>query len=187
MLIIDAYNALHCSHLLPDAHAMVSATGLARLLNQHDVPPHRGGAIVVADGLPKPDDNPDVSFDRVRVMFSGPGRDADGIIEELIDADSAPRSLVVVSNDRRIQRAAHRRRSNVWTSEQFMLRLTRVLESAAGAPPPQLGDIGDTAHWMQQFGMTDEASDTPPKPPPGLESETERWMREFGFEPDEDG
>ena len=68
MLIIDAYNALHCSHLLPDAHAMVSATGLAQLLDRHDVPPHRGGAVVVADGLPTPDDNPNAERPCIRAV-----------------------------------------------------------------------------------------------------------------------
>ncbi|MBI1374993.1 MAG: hypothetical protein GC159_19930 [Phycisphaera sp.] len=208
MFVIDAYNVLHCSHLLPDAHTMISATGLARLLDAYDVPPHRGGAIVVADGSRKPDDEREATFDRVRLIFPGPGRDADSVIEGFIESDSGPRGLVVVSNDRRLQRAARRRRAEIWTSEQFMLRLARVLESAAGKPPSSEatpGAMGDAEHWMRQFGLTGDPTPAPPDaapkqrdkssdpprdkptdPPSRLESETDRWMREFGYDPDKD-
>ena len=43
------------------------------------------------------------------VRFAVRYEEADRLIEELIRADSAPRRLVVVSSDHRLQRAARRR------------------------------------------------------------------------------
>ncbi len=53
------------------------------------------------------------------VRFAAKSGSADELIEELIRADSAPRRLMVVSSDHRLQRAARRRKataidSDVW-------------------------------------------------------------------------
>ena len=45
------------------------------------------------------------------VRFASQYPDADSLIEELIDQNTAPRRLTVVSSDHRLQRAAQRRRA----------------------------------------------------------------------------
>ena len=178
-LIIDAYNVLHLSHLLPQRYAMISATQLAAMLDRLDF---ARGIAVVCDGDPKPSEDQLLDTGQVRVLYSGKQRDADSIIEELIDDESAPRQLTVVSNDRRIQKAAKRRRATALSSEAFLRQLSDRLRDAGSEQTPEKPEsAGDVAEWLQKFGIDEQNS---PKPSdPG--SETERWMREFGFE-DED-
>ena len=54
------------------------------------------------------------------VIYAIEDDDADTRIELLIAADSAPRSLTVVSTDRRIRRAAERRRASTILSDDFL-------------------------------------------------------------------
>ena len=75
----------------------------------------------------------------ITVRFAAQYEEADDLIEELIDADSAPRRLVVVSSDHRLQRAARRRRakavdSDVWYAELLRARRERSEASATRRP-----------------------------------------------------
>jgi len=83
-------------------------------------------------------------------MWSGPGREADDVIEDLIGKASDPRRLLVVSSDRRLRKAAKRRRCKWLDSESF---LRTILEDVARGtaladPPPP-----DTDDWVAQFGL----------------------------------
>ncbi len=91
-----------------------------------------------------------------RVIFAGPGKDADTLIERMIGRDPAAANLLLVSSDRPIQRAATRRRARPLPSPAFLAQLVRD-----GAAPP------------------------PPRPKPGtpLDREAVRsWLREFGYD-----
>jgi predicted RNA-binding protein with PIN domain len=144
-LIIDAYNVLHCTHTLPEPWAMMSATDLCRYLESS---PWAGSAMtVVCDGKPKPEEG---SYrGSVRLIYSGPGRDADSVIEQLIATDHGPRDLIVVSNDRRIQSAAKRRKAKPMSAESF---LNQLVASARGDSPNTPPDMGDTDDWLKEFG-----------------------------------
>jgi predicted RNA-binding protein with PIN domain len=66
-----------------------------------------GRTIVVFDAAKAPDGLPGrYTHKGLRVWFAREYPDADSLIEELIDEDNAPTSLVVVSSDRRLQAAA---------------------------------------------------------------------------------
>jgi hypothetical protein len=97
--------------------------------------------------------------------------DADTLIEELIAAEAAPRSLLVVSSDHRIQRAARRRRASTMDSERWYADLCRRRHSRQQnrrqrADKP-IGPISDAevAYWLQQFMLETEpiAGDEPVK------------------------
>jgi hypothetical protein len=148
-LIIDAYNVLHCSHVLPDRYAMISATDLCRLLENSRW--DREAMMVVCDGQPKPEEGEYAG--PVELIYSGPATDADSVIERLIERDSAPRSLTVVSNDRRLIKAARRRRARPMPAERFLQLLVTCGPSSRPSPakPTQMGSTDD---WFNEFELT---------------------------------
>lgn len=175
MLLVDCYNVLHCSHVLPDRYAMVDPAGLCAMIRRSGL--GSSGAVVVCDGVPKPHESADEGGGRVELVYAGPGRDADTLLERLIDRDTSPRQLVVVSNDRRIRRAARRRRGLAVASEDFLRRLARRLappSPAAGAAEKPTAP--ETDAWLRKFGLDHEPPDEQP------ESEADYWMRVFGFD-----
>ncbi len=152
-LIIDCYNLLHAD--MPPLLAGLEEDRLCRLL---DVSRYRAGAItVVCDGLPKPDLPSRSPVTSVALIYSGRDRSADDVIIAMIDADSAPRRLVVVSDDREIQKAARRRRAKAVGCGAFVGELRALaerLESDGGdAPDLSCSFEGDAAHWAALFGL----------------------------------
>ncbi|QNN23763.1 hypothetical protein HED60_16295 [Planctomycetales bacterium ZRK34] len=181
-LILDAYNVLHCTHVLPLRYASINTLQLAAMLDRCNF--DRGRMVIVCDGRPKPDElDPRIDVGRVEIIHSGAATDADTIIEQLIETETGPRDLTVVSNDHRIQRAARRRRATAMASEAFLRKLVSRFDRYAARKldktKPDLDADADT--WMRKFGIDEKGI----KPPANLEAETDRWMREFGYE-DED-
>ena len=94
----------------------------------------------------------------VQVLYSGPRSDADTQLEQLIQANTAPRRLVVVSSDRRVRRAARRRRAKSMTSPDYLVALFQRLNQPPASPteppekwkgiPPQ-----QRAQWFELFGL----------------------------------
>ncbi|MDP6154174.1 MAG: NYN domain-containing protein [Phycisphaeraceae bacterium] len=154
MLIIDCYNLLHTT--MPPALAGLDELSLCRLL-------HRGGqshgrVVIVCDGKPKPHALPDAAPDGIELRYSGPKRSADAVIIELIDANTAPRRLTVVTSDREIQKAARRRRARVIGSDAYV----NVLRKLAAMPlatadddacKPSILDEAQVQRWLETFGV----------------------------------
>ena len=115
---------------------------------------------VVFDG-PRPDTGVPVELDvRLTIIFS-PGRPADLTIIDRIEANTAPKRLVVVSSDREIRQHARRRRCKSIASDEFAATLVRMLgrgdrSASPGREPSEkhegLGE-SDTDHWLDYFGM----------------------------------
>lgn len=135
MLLVDTYNVLHhpLAHreLPPDAGPAELAALIAA--GRH----RRGRAVLVCDGMPRRmgpmvERCAELRFrvEQADVIYAGPGRDADALIERLIEAESAPRRMSVVSSDRRLQKAARRRRAKVIPSDDFLRSLIRDLDRA---------------------------------------------------------
>jgi len=102
-LLVDCYNVLHVT--MPPPLAGLDEGGLCRAIVAAGL--HRDGtAVVVADGRPKPLGETASPVAGVELIYAGAERTADDVIIERIGADSAPRRLTVVTNDREIVRAA---------------------------------------------------------------------------------
>jgi predicted RNA-binding protein with PIN domain len=154
MLLIDTYNVLHVSGILPADLAGLEADELARLIAQS----RYAGRMVklVCDGVrpgatPRP--GPGAEF-----LFAGAGQEADSLIERIIAANSAPRRLLVVSSDRRVLTAARRRRAATLTSEAFLAQLAADRVRVRTRPLPAFTqdlplDAHSVAHWMREFGL----------------------------------
>lgn len=161
-LLIDGYNLLHASGILGHGRAR---TGLERarnaLLN------------MLAESLPAAEvtkttvvfdaNNPPwglgqtANHQGIHVHFASRHDDADSLIEELINADSSPKRLIVVSSDHRLHKAAKRRKavpidSDKWFSQLLRDRQQRGLSAAEVIIKPE-GPFspGEVDFWLKQF------------------------------------
>lgn len=156
MVIVDAYNLLHAALGPAGGGRDFGVAGLARMIaaSRYSGRPVR----LVCDGRPKPGDTGDDRVPGVQVTYSGPGRDADGVIERLIKDSTDPRRLTVVSSDRRIVRAARKRRAESVPSERFLAHLladgARRRTAPEDAGPRDEVPLGpaSVADWIEYFG-----------------------------------
>ena len=156
-LIIDCYNVLHAT--MPPGLAGMDEAGLCRAVARSIWRGER--TVVVCDGSVKPHTISESPVASVELIYSGPGRSADDVILEMIESDTAPRRLVVVSTDRELRKAARRRRARALTSEEFIHILATPL--APGADP-----VGRAASS------------------PLDKAQVDRWLKQFGFDPVEE-
>jgi predicted RNA-binding protein with PIN domain len=144
-LLIDGYNLMHAAGRMnrrfgPDGLRRARLRFLNELAMTLGVQRASSTTIVFdASSLPL-NQAPESTFKGMTVIYAIDDEDADTRIERLIARDSAPRSLTVVSSDRRLRRAAQRRRATSRSSDDFLdflesLRSTRrvpkKLESGA--------------------------------------------------------
>lgn len=156
-LIIDTYNVLHVTGVLPPELAVGEPEALARL-----VATSRYGSEavwLVCDGVPRGASH----VGRILIEGAGPGRSADDHIMRFLDRSSAPRRVTVVTSDRAIARHAKTRGADAIRSEDFLAQLAddarRARPRRPKAPDPRrsvpLGEREVTG-WMRLFGITAE-------------------------------
>jgi hypothetical protein len=87
----------------------------------------------------------------LEVYFSGPSCEADDVIEDKIVDNTAPKSLVVVSSDRRIRTAAAKRKAIDVNAELFWQTLLARLEKQANRPAPEPTE--------KRHGLTEKEAD----------------------------
>jgi uncharacterized protein len=163
-LLIDGYNLLHASGILPRGigpGTLERARGaLLSFLVVSLEPEEVRRTTVVFDARQAPRGLPRaIGHEGLRVRFAPQSSDADELIEELIRADSTPRKLIVVSGDHRLHRAARRRRatpidSDVWYAQVLERRIARQKKPAGDLPKPA-GPLtaGEVSFWLVKFGM----------------------------------
>jgi predicted RNA-binding protein with PIN domain len=185
-LLIDGYNLLFASDVFAstagpptlqrtrDALLQFLAGSLDKRLLARTV--------VVFDATYAPPGLPhDLTIAGLKVMFSRGGQDADALLEDLIAAERAPRQLLVVSSDHRVQRAARQRGAKFADSEQWLRELhsrQRPTESAPSKPEGPSHNSAELQKWLQEFGDVDsrrlETVDPLPHaaslPPPAADS-----------------
>jgi predicted RNA-binding protein with PIN domain len=178
-LLIDGYNLLHVTGLVgrgPGLHG--SREALLRFLAAAVEPRELPRTTIVFDAADAPPSLPNtITFAEMTVHFASNYDDADELIEELIEASHTPRSLLVVSSDHRIQRAAQRRRapfvdSDVWFAEALRKRdRSRPATSPIASKPIGQLTEGEVAYWLNEFGPI---PDQPIEPPPRRRSEIKK-------------
>lgn len=170
MLLIDAFNVLHAQWCLPREERGLDVPGLVRLIGRSRYAGRR--VRVVCDGRPGPqwarsgllETQCGMTWTRVgraEVVFSGRGREADDVIEEVLER-TRDLTIMVVSSDRRLVRAAGRAGADRVGNGAFLKQLSA--DARTGEPEPAF--VADVP--LDHYSVL-------------------HWMREFGYEPPEEG
>ena len=176
-VLVDTYNLLHITGILPPEYAGIDVHGLAAMIARSRY--RRQQVTLICDGTPRSrESSADAPSSRLRIVYAGPGREADDEITDLIDRDSAPRRLLVISNDHRIRQHARRRKARTLACETFLRRL--VLDARHASPgrkqasprrPIEPLDEKQITAWYREFGINDHTSPPashPPAPSPPI-------------------
>lgn len=170
--LIDGYNLMHAAGAAGARDSNQEAFRRRRrgFLNRlsHALGAQRAGeTVIVFDASSPPADFPlETTYKGLNLIFALGDESADARIESLIAAHSAPRRLTVVSSDRRVRRAATRRKARVLKSEEFLDLLDRLARQGVGpdartpatapspTPPGREEPLspGEAAYWLEQFG-----------------------------------
>jgi uncharacterized protein len=157
--VIDGYNLLHAMGILgsrvgPGGLEKARSRLLGLLAGTFEA---KSAAITVVFDAARalPGGTPEIEVRGLHVVFAVGEQEADDVIERLIRQASAPKSLHVVSDDRRVQRAARRRHGVALGCEQFLQRLDKMRRRQAPAPPSDKQEglsEEETRSWLQEFG-----------------------------------
>lgn len=171
-LLIDGYNLLHVTGLSGKGGGpgsfQRSREALLRFLAASLNADERKTTTVVFDAADAPPGLPAiVAHEEITVRYARDYPDADALIEELINKESAPRKLLVVSSDHRIQRAAKRRRSrtvdsDVWYADLWQRRIHSRTAAQQLVPEKPIGDLSpaEIAHWVSEFSANEPTERT---------------------------
>jgi len=175
VLIVDTYNVLHTTGVLPPHLAGLDVPSLAALVAGGRYA--RQKTLLVCDG-PAPDESLHADSavrswgdERVRIVYAGAGRDADGLIEDLVQRFGGQRTITLVSSDRRLRRAANTWKCKHLSAPEFLDTLPRDYEKHApgrGLPkrpafatdlplPPEVARV-----WMREMGVSPDGNAPPP-------------------------
>ncbi len=147
--LIDGYNLLRAVQKIEEFAALTDVQ-MCRAVSDY-LNAVRDHGHVVFDGVGPPDKAAFGGIPGVEVYFSGPSREADDLIEDKIADNSAPKSLVVVSSDRRIRTAAAKRKAIDVPADLFWQALLARLEKQANRPAPEPTE--------KRHGVTDREAD----------------------------
>ena len=155
-VIIDGYNLLRSIQKIDEEYATLIEAGLCRVISEY-LRRVRDHGHIVFDGTGPPDKSNLGDFGNLEVYFSGPDIDADTVIEEKIQDNTAPRSLIVVSTDRRLRAAAGKRKAVCIRSELFWPQLIAQLDQKKPTPEPKQKRQGltdaETEQWLDLFNI----------------------------------
>ncbi len=176
--LIDGYNLMHAAGALDGREQRRELFHRKRRRFLSDLadalgPERCRETTVVLDASTPPADFPlETVYQGLNLIFALSDENADARIEHLIAAHSAPKSLTVVSSDRRIRQAARRRRARTLSADEFLDVLARFqadkrheMTSQNPATPRSLDrdaplSAEEAAHWMAEFGELDAAPET---------------------------
>ena len=153
-LLVDTWNVLHQTGVLPPESAGNGIKGLIRLIGSSRWSNDR--TTLVCDGTPS-DSCP--TGTRVSVVFTGPHRTADDEIMHRVANSSAKRSITVVTSDREIIRTIKAAGSQHLGSPTFLQMLVddhEIPQSKKVHRPTKLSEQG-AAEWKERFGLDDDA------------------------------
>jgi uncharacterized protein len=176
-LLIDGYNLMHAAGIIGrgagpgglERSRLALLNFVAESVEPADLPQ----AVVVFDAAAAPPGLPHTLVHRgLTVRFAARHESADELIEELIQLESAPRRLIVVSSDHRLHRAARRRKataidSDVWYAQTVQKRRERNRGSPAQTATKPAAPLAESEveFWLRQFA--DEPTPGAPNRRPG--------------------
>lgn len=159
-ILIDGYNLLHASGVFGVGGRTSLETSRKALLDWLGSvlgDAQRNRTTIVFDASEAPPGLPRFGQKHgIKIVFAPRGCEADLVLEELIQEHTSPRSLLVVSSDHRVQRAARRRKATPIDSELWVgqVRHGPPDDDPATDPrhdPRQGPHLDDLQDWLEEF------------------------------------
>jgi predicted RNA-binding protein with PIN domain len=156
MFIIDGHNLLHSIHKEGADSGPIRDVQLCWIVGRYLKQIGQKGEIIF-DGTGPRDKSGFDNISNLEVFFAGLGTDADTVIENKIGANTAPRRLTIVSNDRRLRKAARSRKAISVKSEVFWNNVQKQLSRKKTTKEPAAKRRGlsdsETKQWLEFFGL----------------------------------
>lgn len=174
-LLIDGYNLLHATDIFGEGSGpgsfQRSREALLAFLVASLNDAERAQTTIVFDATDAPPGLPNhYTVEGLQVVYARDYPDADTLIEEMIEDHPAPRGVLVVSSDHRVQRAARRRGakytdSDRWYSELWQRRIELRRNQQKSIPEKPVGQLSaaEIAYWVEQFECDDLPELSPPQ------------------------
>ena len=152
-LLIDTWNVLHQTGVLPADSAGIGTAGLCSLIEKSRW--GREKISLICDGTPSDEHEFGVQYQRT---FTGPTKSADTEIMERVKNSSAPRSILVVTSDREIIKSIRRRGAQQIGSAAFLHTLVEdshrpkahAIQRPSGLSPKLAQE------WKEHFGIDEK-------------------------------
>lgn len=170
-LVVDAYNVLHVTGVLPPEIAGLDLNGLADLIEASGLA--KDEVWIVCDGM-KPLTGAPRRRERVWFSWAGGGAKADDLIIQLVQRSTSPRRMTIVTADRAVQRSVRRRGAEVESSEAFLSRLaadwvkghpnsTAAKTAKRVASPRESLPLAkpEVRAWLRMFGLDEAMRELP--------------------------
>jgi hypothetical protein len=156
-ILIDGYNLLRAVQNLSEQTAGIADAQICHIISRYLGITKNKGAIIF-DGIGPRDKSVFNNVANLEVVFSGRNKEADDVIEKLVLINSAPRSMTVVSSDRRVKAAANRRKATAINSIDFWLEMLKIIDKKAkkkSEPAAKYLGISEaeTEYWLRLFGL----------------------------------
>lgn len=168
-LLIDGYNLLHVTGLIGSTFEASRAALLNFLAAALDTA-ERSRTTIVFDAAEAPPGLPsEYTVAGIQVYYARGYESADALLEELIAAHHTPKKLTVVSSDRRVQRAAKKRKALAVESHAWYHQAADRLQGRRKGKvdlPDVKPDVpltpGEVAVWMRVFGVSEPIKEEVP-------------------------
>jgi predicted RNA-binding protein with PIN domain len=163
-LLIDGYNLLFASGVFASSAGPPTLertrNALLQFLADSLEERLRIRTTVVFDATHAPPGLPhEMSFAGMRVLFSRNPADADALLEDLLETERAPREVLLVSSDHRVQRAARQRGAKYIDSDAWLRELEqarRASENCENKPGQEAWEqSADLQAWLHEFADVD--------------------------------
>ena len=156
-IIIDGYNLLR-SIQKDEEYQELDEAVMCAVISEY-LKRKRMYGQVIFDGIGPPDKTPLGGLENLEVFFSGEELDADTVIIDRIDANTAPKNLVIISSDREIRTVADRRKATSIPSDIFWTTVVKQLDRKLPTREPREKQNGisdfETDQWLDFFDIDD--------------------------------
>lgn len=168
LILIDGYNLIFQCGLEGRSRTPASLRrARSRLIGElkfglADSIRRRTAIVFDATRLPSGESQPTRIESGLTIIYALDFEDADTLIELLIQKNSTPKKLTVVSSDHRLHKAASRRKSTPIDSDEWFDQIIgespkQITSKPSGEEKPQIKQL-DEIDWMVEFGLDQQSS-----------------------------
>jgi len=156
--VIDGHNLLKSVQYEDEQFELISDLQLCHIIGRY-LKKIRQEAQIVFDGTGPKEKQGFENIINLEVIFAGPDKEADDIIENKINASSAARNLTVVTGDKKILTTARRRKADTIKPKLFWEHIRKQLSRPEKLREPLAKRYGisenETEYWMKIFRIED--------------------------------